>query len=123
MTPTILDLKAYVPAKDFEVSKRFYAALGFTMSDGWGGTADFALGGSQFRLQDYYVADWANNFMIVMGVDDVDEWHRHATDVARAPGFETVRVAEIEPVGDNRVLHVHDPSGVLLVFVRRPQTQ
>ena len=116
--PTIRDLKPYVPAKDFERSKRFYVALGFTMSEGWGGTADFELGGSQFRLQNYYVADWANNFMIVMRVDDVEAWHRLATDVARDPEFASVRVREIEPVGDSRVLHVTDPSGVLLIFVQ-----
>lgn len=116
--PTIRDLKAYVPAKDFELSKRFYSALGFAMSEGWGGTADFELGGSRFRLQNYYVADWANNFMMVMRVDDVDAWHRLATEVARDPDFAAIRVAEIEEVGGSRVLHVVDPSGVLLIFVQ-----
>ena len=63
---TIRDLKAYAPAKDFELSKRFYAALGFAMSEGWGGTADFELNGNRFRLRNYYVKDWADNFMLVM---------------------------------------------------------
>lgn len=117
MTPTIRDLKAYVPAKDFELSKRFYNALGFSMTEGWGGTADFELAGWRFRLQNYYVADWANNFMIVMRVDDVDAWHRLATEVAADAAFSAVRVAPIEQVGDARVLHVVDPSGVLLIFV------
>ena len=115
--PTIRDLKAYVPAKDFALSKRFYTALGFSMSEGWGGTADFDLAGWRFRLQDYYVADWANNFMIVMGTDDVDAWHRLATELSRSAEFAAVRVAEIEQIGDSRVLHVVDPSGVLLIFV------
>lgn len=78
MPLNIKDLKAYVPAKDFEVSKRFYQALGFNISPGWGGTADCELNGHRFRLQDYYVQDWANNFMMVMGVDDVEAWHRRA---------------------------------------------
>ena len=65
MALTIRDLKVYIPAKDFELSKRFYTALGFEMSPGWGGTADFGLNGHRFRLQDYYVKDWANNFMVV----------------------------------------------------------
>lgn len=88
------------------------------MTDGWGGTADFELGGQRFRLQNYYVADWANNFMIVMHADDVDAWRRLAVEVARGPEFKAVRVAEIEQVGDSRVLHVVDPSGVLLIFVQ-----
>jgi nitrogen fixation protein len=54
MSPSIKDFKVYVPAKDFEQSKRFYAALGFNMSEGWGGTADFELNGNRFRLQDTF---------------------------------------------------------------------
>ena len=45
MPLSIKSLKPYVPARDFDLSKRFYVALGFTMSEGWGGTADFALNG------------------------------------------------------------------------------
>jgi len=49
----IRDFKVYMPAKDFEESKRFYSALGFNMSEGWGGTADFELNGFRFCLQNY----------------------------------------------------------------------
>lgn len=42
------------------------------MSEGSGGTADFELDGQRFRLQDYYAKDWADSFMIVMGVDCVE---------------------------------------------------
>lgn len=118
MTLSINDLKAYVPAKDFETSKRFYLALGFNMSDGWDGTADFELSGYRFRLQNYYVKVWAENFMIVMGVDDVDAWHHKASQVAVSDGFSMVRVLPIESAGGSRVLHVIDPSGVLLIFVQ-----
>jgi hypothetical protein len=115
---TIRDLKAYVPAKDFELSKRFYAALGFAMSAGWGGTADFELNGNRFRLQNYYVKDWADNFMLVMSVDDVDAWHRHVRAVAGSGEFGTVQIKPPERVDDSTVLHVVDPSGVLLIFVQ-----
>ena len=118
MTLTIRDFKVYVPAKDFEQSKRFYAALGFKMSPGWGGTADFEMNGNRFRLQNYYVKDWANNFMVVMRVDDVEAWHRHVRTVADSSGFEGVRIKPPEKVDDSLVLHVTDPSGVLLVFVQ-----
>jgi predicted enzyme related to lactoylglutathione lyase len=115
---TIRDLKAYVPAKDFEVSKKFYAALGFAMSEGWGGTADFELNGNRFRLQNYYVKDWADNFMLVMSVDDVEAWHRHVTAVAESGEFGAVRTKPPERIDDSMVLHVVDPSGVLLIFVQ-----
>lgn len=88
------------------------------MSDGWDGTADFELSGYRFRLQNYYVKVWAENFMIVMGVDDVDAWHHKASQVAVSDGFSMVRVLPIESAGGSRVLHVIDPSGVLLIFVQ-----
>jgi predicted enzyme related to lactoylglutathione lyase len=118
MSLSINDFKVYVPAKDFEQSKRFYSALGFAMSEGWGGTADFALNGNRFRLQDYYVKDWANNFMVVMGVDDVEAWHEHVRKIADSGEFDNIRITAPESVGDSVVLHVVDPSGVLLVFVQ-----
>ena len=118
MTPGINEFKVYMPAKDFALSKRFYAALGFTMSPGWGGTADFDLGGHRFRLQDYYVKDWAENFMVVVGVDDVASWHEHVQRIAGSAQFPGVSIKPPEAVGDSMVLHVTDPSGVLLVFVQ-----
>ena len=117
MSLSINDFKVYVPAKNFAQSKRFYQALGVTLSEGWGGTADFELGGHRFRLQDYYVEDWANNFMVVIGVDDVEAWHQHAIEIASRGEFDNVRVKPPERVDDSRVLHLWDPSGVLLVFV------
>ena len=57
MALNIKSFKVYMPAKDFELSKRFYTALGFKISEGWGGTVDFELNGNRFRLQDYYVKD------------------------------------------------------------------
>ncbi len=118
MSLSIKDFKVYMPAKNFEESKRFYLALGFTMSEGWGGTADFELNGHRFRLQDYYVKDWADNFMVVMGVDDVEAWHQRANEIARSGEFGSVRAKPPESVGDSLVLHVVDPSGVLLIFVQ-----
>ena len=114
----IRDLKVYMPAKDFDQSKQFYTALGFKMSEGWGGTADFELNGNKFRLQNYYVKDWADNFMVVMGVEDVEAWHQHVSRIADSGDFDNVRIKEPENIDDSLVLHVVDPSGVLLVFVQ-----
>lgn len=118
MPLAIRDFKVYMPAKDFEKSKRFYAALGFKMSEGWGGTADFELNGNRFRLQNYYVKDWADNFMVVMRVDDVEAWHQHARKIVDGGEFDNVRIKPPETVDDWLVLHVVDPTGVLLVFVQ-----
>ena len=52
MKLTIKEMVVYTPAKDFDVSKRFYAALGFELTEGWGKTMDCRLRGTVFRLQD-----------------------------------------------------------------------
>ena len=118
MTLTIKDFKVYMPAKDFEKSKRFYTALGFKMSEGWGGTADFELNGNSFRLQDYYLKEWAENFMVKIGVDDVEAWHQRAREIVNSGEFDNISVKPPEKVDEFLVLHVVDPSGVLLVFVQ-----
>lgn len=78
MNPNILELKTYVPAKHFEESKRFYSELGFTLTEAWGGSVDCELGGAQFRLQNYYNKDWAENFMMQFWVTDIQEWYNFA---------------------------------------------
>ncbi len=118
MELSITSLKPYVPAKDFDLSKRFYSALGFVMLEGWGDTADFELNGCAFRLQNYYVKDWANNFMFVIGVQDVAAWHQRAVEMLSSNAFPGMRVQPPEQVDNSIALHVGDPTGVLLVFVQ-----
>ena len=118
MSLSINNFKVYMPAKDFELSKRFYNALGFKLSPGWGGTADFELNGYWFRLQNYYVKDWAENFMVVINVDDAHAWYQHVQQIERSGEFTNLRIKPPEIVDDSVVLHVIDPSGVLLVFVQ-----
>jgi hypothetical protein len=115
---TILDCLVYFPAKDFVTSQRFYRALGFQLVPGWGGTMDCQLGAMRFRLQDYYVADWANNLMFAIRVDDARAWYERAASLVASGDFPTVRVKPPEQVDGASVTHVWDPSGVLLVFVQ-----
>jgi hypothetical protein len=44
MTPSVTDLKAFVPAKDFALAKQFYVDIGFTLL--WAGddVAEFQIG-------------------------------------------------------------------------------
>ncbi len=118
MPPTILDLLVYTPAEDFELSKRFYSDLGFEMTEGWGGTMDCRLGGAAFRLQNYYVKDWAENFMMKFRVEDVQAWHEHAKAVIDNGSFGNARVSDPEMIGDTAIVHVWDPCGVLLIFIQ-----
>lgn len=48
------ELKAFVPARDFELTKRFYTDLGFVQRSEGGGVGYFHKGNCAFLLQDYY---------------------------------------------------------------------
>jgi hypothetical protein len=56
--------------------------------------------------------------MVVIGVDDAEAWHQHVRKIADSGEFDDVRIKPPETVDDSLVLHVTDPSGVLLVFVQ-----
>ncbi len=119
MKPTIKELVIYAPAQDFKISQAFYTALGFTLTEGWGGTFDCELGAAKFRLQNYYNKDWAENFMMKFDVEDVDVWHQHVKAVLAADTYSNARVAEPEMVGgDTKIMHVWDPCGILLIFIQ-----
>ena len=77
LADTIKKLRTFVPAKDFETSKRFYADLGFQVKLLDQNLADIALGTHSFLLQNFYVPEWAGNFMMHLLVDDLDAWWRH----------------------------------------------
>lgn len=112
-------MNVYVPAENFEVSKRFYAALGFEQTDAWGGNVDCRLGSSLFRLQNYFVKDWAENFMLQFHVRDARAWYDHAKAVIDTGDFPNARISEPELVSeDTLITHVVDPCGVLLIFIQ-----
>lgn len=117
MDLTIKELLVYAPARDFELSKRFYTALGFQITDAWNGDVDCRLGGAAFRLQNYYNKEWAENFMMKIDVDDVGGWFRKVRPIIDSGEFPNTRYSEPEIIGDTQLFHVWDPSGILLIFL------
>ena len=68
--------RPFLPAQDFELSKRFYEALGFEkVLDGE--VAVFNVGGAGFILQRFYRKEWAENAMMQLSVEDLDAWWAH----------------------------------------------
>jgi len=64
-----------------DASCSIWAALGFDLTEGWGDTMDCRLGGAVFRLQNDFVKDRAENFMMKFDVDDVQARHDHAKKI------------------------------------------
>jgi len=114
-------MRPFLPAKDFDVSKRFYETLGFQkILDGE--VAIFELGGTSFILQRYFQKEWAENFMMQLMVNDLDGWWEHlqSLDLPENFGVADPKPPKLQPWG-LRVSYVVDPSGVLWhIAERRP---
>ncbi len=111
--------RPFLPTQDFETSRAFYEALGFTKlldSD----VAIFGIGGTSFILQRYYQEGC--NFMMQLMVDDLDAWWAHiqSLDLPGRFGVPLPKPPETQPWG-LRVAYLVDPAGVLWhVAQRRP---
>lgn len=109
----VREIKAFVPSKDFALSKRFYMDLGFEMASDSGGVAYFRHGEASFLLQDFYVEALAKNLMMHLLVEDVDAWRARVeeADLAAKYGVKVTGV-ELQP-WRMRDFALIDPSGVL----------
>ena len=119
----VSDLKAFVPARDPELSRQFYADLGFTVNWSNEQIAELQIGSFRFLLQTFYVAEHAGNFMMSLAVEDADAWWEHiqrAEFTKKYPGI-MCRPPQLQPWGI-RVLYLSDPSGVLwhITDTRKP---
>jgi uncharacterized glyoxalase superfamily protein PhnB len=111
--------RPFMPARDFDLSKRFYEALGFTkVLDSE--VAIFNAGSGGFILQRYYQKEWAENFMMQLIVDDLDAWWAHiqSLDLPKRFSVPPPKAPAMQPWG-LREAYVVDPSGVLWHVAQR----
>ena len=108
-----IEAKAFVPARDFALSKRFYQDLGFELAWSSDHLAYLRHGNSAFLLQNFSNAEHADNFMMHLLVEDVDAWWRHveAQGIAAKYGVKT-EPPEDRPWGLRDFVLV-DPTSVL----------
>ena len=110
--------RPFVPARDLDLSKRFYVKLGFEkVLDSE--VAVFRIGSSGFILTAF---DQAENFMMQLMVDDLDAWWAHiqALNLETEFGVPPPRAPVMQSWG-LRIAYLIDPAGVLWhVAQRRP---
>src|SRR5215469_47869 len=108
--------RPFVPAGDFELSKRFYLKLGFEkVLDG--DVAIFRIGSSSFILSPFHEIE---NFMMQLMVDDLDAWWMRiaSLDLEREFRVPAPRAPAVQPWG-LRVAYVTDPAGLLWHVAQR----
>jgi catechol 2,3-dioxygenase-like lactoylglutathione lyase family enzyme len=111
--------RPFLPAKDIDVSRAFYEALGFEkVFDSQ--VVIFAVGTTSFILQRGYEKSSAENTMMQLMVDDLDAWWERivALDLAKTFNVQPPKPPMMQPWG-LRVAYVFDPCGVLWHFAER----
>ena len=110
---TAIEAKAFVPARDFALSKKFYQDLGFDLAWSSEDLAYLRHGNATFLLQNFYNKGHADNFMMHLLVEDVDSWWRHVQE----QGLMATYDVKAEPPADRpwglRDFVIIDPTGVL----------
>jgi catechol 2,3-dioxygenase-like lactoylglutathione lyase family enzyme len=110
---TSIKVKAFVPARDFDQSKRFYQQLGFEL--GWSddSLAYFRHGHSSFFVQNFYNNSHADNLVMRLLVINIETWWQHVQEQDLKNKYRI----EVEPPDNKpwgiRDFVITDPSGVL----------
>lgn len=112
-TLATVEIKAFVPAKDFELSTRFYQDLGFTLASSSDGVAYLHHGNCSFLLQAFYEPVHAENFMMHLLVEDVDAWWQHVVDADLCARYGVRSIPPAVQPWRMRDFVLFDPSGVL----------
>lgn len=120
----VLGMTPFLPAMDYKLSRHFYNDLGFTESGTIENATYFKISDFGFWLQDYYVEDWAGNFMMCLYVDDLDSWWQQIGSMKLEESYgEKARVLS-SPHDQNGgyMMQIADPAGVLWHFRQNPDT-
>ncbi len=115
LSRTVRAMRSMVPAKEFDISKRFYIELGFQPRPLTDRLVEMQLGVFSFILQDYYVREWADNFVVHVTVSDVGLWWDHIVSLDLPARYGVKRYAP-ESQGWAVVAGGTDPCGVLWRF-------
>ena len=121
LAETVKCIWPFVPARDFELATQFYKDLGFSCLSDDDDVRAIKLGNCGFLLQDFYVEDWAKNFMMNLHVDDAQAWYEHIRETKVTEKYEGTRLSppKLEDWG-MIVMHLIDPTGVLWHITQTP---
>lgn len=110
-------IRAFIGAKDFELSRAFYKDLGFEESVISKNMSYFKIYDTLgFYLQDAYVEDWINNSMIFVEVENVEQYYNELKNLELQQKYKDVKLVPIKKNVWGSECFLHDPSGILWNF-------
>jgi hypothetical protein len=112
-----LSLSPFVPSgSKFEESKQLFQELGFKLNWSEGGYAGFAADECHFILQKFEMKEFAENFMLSVRVDSVEEFRKMVLD-KKIPERFAVRIGQVTQQPYGKEVNMIDIAGVCWHFV------
>ncbi|CAN5721452.1 hypothetical protein BH10BAC2_BH10BAC2_17880 [soil metagenome] len=114
-----LSLEPFVPSgNNFEGSKQFFQELGFKINWDAGDYIGFEIDGCKFILQKYNNKDFAENFMISVGITNADEFWKEVSEKQLPQKF-GIRLGEPTQMPYGKEVNIIDLAGVCWHFVEQ----
>ncbi|WP_395345307.1 lactoylglutathione lyase [Ningiella sp. W23] len=114
----VIDIKAFVPSRDYERSLAFYSEIGFESEYVTDDLTVFQNGECLLFLQRFYQEELARNFMLQICVSDIDE----AFALCSRSKHKT-KISEIQSETWGKVFYLWGPSDELLHVTQLRQHQ
>ena len=116
MSSHLISIRPFIGAKNFEISRNFYADLGFKETVLSHNLSLFSSEHLGFYLQDAFVEDWVNNTMIFMEVANADVFWKELLSLNLTDKYSSCRLVPVKKESWGKECFLHDPSGILWHF-------
>lgn len=109
----VIALKPFVPAKDFDLSIRFYNDIGFATAWHDNQLALMDYHGFKFLLQNFYLKEHAENYVMHLLVNNADHWWEKINEANSNKEYNILLTVPEDRAWGLRDFTLLDPSGVL----------
>ncbi len=104
-------IEPFLPAKDYEISRSFYQAMGFQITYEEANMVRFEASTIAFFINRAYHKEWAENTMVQLKVHDIESWYQRLSTLD--PNTYSFRCFTIKSAPYGRTFQVIDPTGIL----------
>jgi hypothetical protein len=116
LKPAFKSIRTFIGSTDFQTSQSFYKDLGFEERVISEKMSLFICNGLSFYLQDYSVKEWLENSMMLLEVDDVDQFWHYLQGLELDKKYANIKFIPTQENDWGKECLLIDPSGVLWHF-------
>ena len=114
-----LSLQPFVPSgSNFEASKQLFLELGFNIRWDDGDYVGFENNDCRFILQKFENREFAENFMLTVGISNADEFREQVIEKQLPEKF-GIRIGKVSEMSYGREVNIIDIAGVCWHFVEQ----